>query len=155
MATGVAEIKKLSCTLNFSALILTKLSVSLSLAQQVAGRAEEEARSLGLSVCIAVVNEAGQLVYFLRMDEATNASGDIAIAKAQHAVNYRRDTRLHEEALKQGQLRILALPNTLSIEGGVQLFYNGKLIGAVGVSGAAAVDDGRIANAAALIVGNS
>ena len=55
------------------------------------------------------------------MDNSSNASGDIAIAKAQHAVNYQRDTKYHEDFLKQEQLRVLALPNTLSMEGGVQL----------------------------------
>jgi len=130
-------------------MLLTKFSISLQLAKQIAGKAEEEAVKQNLAVCITVVNDAGQLVYFLKMDDSTNASGDIAIAKAQHAVNYRRDTKYHEEFLKQGQLRVLALPNTLSIEGGVQLVYDGKLIGAIGVSGAAAADDGRIATAGA------
>ena len=130
-------------------MLRTKFSVSLTLAKRVAEKAEEQALKQNLAVCIAVVDDAGCLVYFLKMDDSTNASGDIAVAKAQHAVNYRRDTKYHEEFLKQGQLRVLALPNTLSIEGGVQLLYDDKLIGAIGVSGAAAVDDGRIASAGA------
>jgi glc operon protein GlcG len=130
-------------------MLLTKFSVSLNLAKQIAQKAEAEAVKQNLAVCIAVVNDAGQLIYFLKMDDSTNASGDIAVAKAQHAINYRRDTRYHEEFLKQGQLRVLALPNTLSIEGGVQLIHENKLVGAIGVSGAAAADDGRIATAGA------
>lgn len=130
-------------------MLLSKFSVSLSLAKGLAARAENEASTLGLSVSVAVVNDAGQLVYFLKMDGSTNISGEVAIAKAQHAVNYQRDTKYHEEALKQGQLRVLALPNTLSIEGGVRLVHEGRLVGAIGVSGAAAVDDGRIAEAGA------
>lgn len=130
-------------------MLLTKYSISLSLAKQVAEEALKQAVNNKLSVAIAVVNEGGQLVYFLKMDNSTNASGDIAIAKAQHAINYRRDTKYHEDFLKQGQLRVLALPNTLSIEGGVQLVWEGKLIGAIGVSGAAAADDGKIAMAGA------
>lgn len=130
-------------------MLLVKTTLSLRLAKLLAQKAEEEAIKLKLSVCIVIVNDAGQLLHFLKMDNSTNASGDIAIAKAQHAINYQRDTRYHEEFLKQGQLRVLALPNTLSIEGGVQLLHEGKPIGAVGVSGAAAVDDGRIATAAA------
>ena len=105
---------------------------------------------INLNVSIAIVNEAGQLLYFLKMDDSTNVSGETAIAKAKHAANYRRDTRYHEEFLKQGQLRVLALPATLAIEGGVQLIYEGKLVGAIGVSGAAAVDDGKIAEAGAV-----
>lgn len=130
-------------------MLLTKLSVSLTLAKVIALKAEEEAMKNELVVSIAIVNEAGGLVYFLKMDDSTNISGETAIAKAQHAVNYRRDTKYHEEFLKQGQLRVLALPNTLAIEGGVQLLHNGVLIGAIGVSGAPAVDDGKIAAAGA------
>lgn len=129
-------------------MLLTKLSISLQLAKRLAQKAEEEATKMNLRVCIAVVNEAGSLIHFLKMDDSTNISGETAIAKAQHAVNYRRDTRYHEEFLKEGQLRVLALPNTLAIEGGIQLVYEGKLVGAVGVSGAAAVDDGKIATTA-------
>ena len=84
------------------------------------------------------------------MDNSSNASGDIAIAKAQHAVNYQRDTKYHEDFLKQEQLRVLALPNTLSMEGGVQLINYGKLTGAIGVNGAAAVDDVAMAGAVSI-----
>lgn len=131
-------------------MLLTKTDVSLQLARLLAQKAEEEAVKMNVAVCIAVVSEAGRLVYFVKMDGSTNTSGDIAVAKAQHAVNYRRDTKYHEAFLKEGQLRVLALPNTLSIEGGVQLLHGETLVGAIGVSGAAAVDDGRIASAAAM-----
>ncbi|HVF96835.1 MAG TPA: heme-binding protein [Flavisolibacter sp.] len=133
-------------------MLLTKLSVSQSLAKQVAFKAEAEAIKSNLAVAIAVVDAAGFLVHFTKMDGSTNISGPVAIAKAQHAVNYQRDTKYHEDFLKEGQLRVLALPNTLSIEGGVQLIYEGSLIGAIGVSGASAVDDGRIAKAGAEIL---
>lgn len=133
-------------------MLLTKLSLSQSLAKQVAFRAEEEAIKNELSVSIAVVDAAGFLVHFTKMDGSTNISGEVAIAKAQHAVNYQRDTKYHEDFLKQGQLRVLALPRMLSIEGGVQLIYDGQVVGAVGVSGAAAADDGRLAKAGAEIM---
>lgn len=134
-------------------MLLTKPSISLQLAKGLAQKAEEEATKMNLRVCVAVVNEAGQLIHFLKMDDSTNISGETAIAKAQHAVNYRRDTKYHEDFLKEGQLRVLALPNILAIEGGVQLIYKDKLIGAVGVSGAAAVDDGKIAAAGSAYLG--
>lgn len=133
-------------------MLLTKISISQGLAKQLADKAEGESFKNNLSGSIAIVNEAGQLVHFTKMDNSTNASGDIAIAKAGHAVNYQRDAKYHEDFLKAGQLRVLALPNTLSIEGGVQLIYEGKLIGAIGVSGAAAADDGRIARTGAQLL---
>ncbi|HVF80661.1 MAG TPA: heme-binding protein [Flavisolibacter sp.] len=130
-------------------MLLTKISISLGLAKELAGKAEEEAIKSNLFVSIAIVDVAGYLIYFTKLDNSSNASGEIAIAKAQHAVNYQRDTKYHEDFLKEGQLRVLALPNTLSIEGGVQLIFDGSLIGAIGVSGAAAVDDGKVAKAGA------
>lgn len=128
-------------------MLLQKISVSLSLAKEIVRAAEAEAVRAGLAVSIAVVNDAGQLVHFSKMDGSSNVSGEMAVAKAQHAVNYRRDTKVHEDALKQGQLRVLALPHTVSIEGGTQLLFNENLIGAIGVSGAAAPEDGAVAAA--------
>jgi glc operon protein GlcG len=133
-------------------MFLSKLSISQNLSKLVTDKAEEEAVKIGVAVSIAIVNEAGQLVHFTKMDGSSNASAEIAVAKARHAVNYQRDTKYHEDFLKEGQLRVLALPNTLSIEGGVQLIFDNKLVGAIGVSGAAATDDGKIARAGAALL---
>ncbi len=130
-------------------MLLTKLSVSQQLAKQLVGKVEEEAINNNLTVSIALVNECGQLIHFTKMDGSSNISGQHAIAKAKHAVNYRRDTKFHEELLAQGNLRVLALPDSLPVEGGVQLIYKGKVVGAIGVSGAPSAEDGKIAAIAA------
>ncbi len=106
-------------------------------------------------VSIAVVNEAGQLMYFTKMDNTTVASGDIAIAKARHAAYYRRDTKFHEDLLAKGNNGVLSLPHSLPIEGGVQLIYSNQVLGAIGVSGVASHEDGKIAKAGASFLINT
>lgn len=127
----------------------SKIFLSQKAAKQIADSAEKCAVKNKWTVSIAIVNEAGQLIYFTKMDESTNASGDIAIAKARHSAYYRRDTKFHEDLLTKGNNLVLALPNTMPVEGGIQLIYQGKTIGAIGVSGAASTDDGKIAKAGA------
>jgi len=129
--------------------MFTKTSLSQNVAKQIAEAAEKEAIKNNWVVSIAIVNDAGQLIFFTRMDESTNASGDISLAKAKHAAYYRRDTKFHEDLLTQGNNVVLGLLNSLPIEGGVQLIYQGKTIGAIGVSGASSQDDGKIAKAGA------
>ena len=129
--------------------MITRTALSQSVAKQIAEIAESEAIKENLAVSIALVNEVGQLIHFTKMDKSTIASIDISIAKAKHSAYYRRDTRFHEDLLGQGNNVVLALPNSLPIEGGVQLIYQGNLIGAIGVSGASSQDDGKIAKAGA------
>jgi glc operon protein GlcG len=127
----------------------TKTVLGLLSAKQIAAAAEAEAERNNLKVSIAVVDEAGRLLHFLRMDETTNSSVDIAIAKAQHAANYQRDTGFHQKLLEKGNNVVLALPASMPIEGGVRLVSDGKVIGGIGVSGAQASEDGQIAQAGA------
>ncbi len=127
----------------------TKHYLALAIAKIVVETAEKIARENKWQVSIAIVNETGQLIYFIKMDETTNISGDISILKAQHAANYRRDTIFHEILLMNGNNFVLSLPNSMPLEGGVQLIYQGKTIGAIGVSGVDSEDDGKIAKAGA------
>ncbi|HXG67011.1 MAG TPA: heme-binding protein [Blastocatellia bacterium] len=127
----------------------TKKSLNLAVAKQIAAAAEAEASKNGWNVSIAIVDEAGRLLYFQRMDDTTNASVDVAIAKAQHAANYRRDTKFHEDLLDKGNNVVLALPNGMPLEGGLRLLADGKVIGGIGVSGVQATQDAQIAKAGA------
>lgn len=126
--------------------------LSLSVAQRITAAAEAEARTHGWAVCIAVVDDAAQLICFQRMDNAVNAACEIAIAKANHAANYRRDTKFHEDLVSAGHNQVLALPNVMPIEGGVRLLADGVLIGAIGVSGVQSPQDGQIAAAGARLL---
>lgn len=129
--------------------LTVKKALNLAVAKEIATAAESEARRNNWNVSIAIVDEAGRLLYFQRMDETTNASVEVAIAKAVHSANYRRDTKFHEELLSKGNNVVLGLPNSLPVEGGVRLIVDEKVIGAIGVSGAQSPQDGQIAKAGA------
>jgi glc operon protein GlcG len=130
-------------------MLFYKKIISQHVAKQIAQISETTASKLGLHISIAIVNEAGILIYFSKMDKSTEASVDISVAKAKHAAYYQRDTKFHEDLLKDGNSLVLSLPNSMPIEGGVQLVYQGSIIGAIGISGASSIQDGIIAKAGA------
>ncbi|WP_431477957.1 GlcG/HbpS family heme-binding protein [Massilia eburnea] len=101
---------------------------------------------------IAVVDEAGQLIHFVRMDDTANSTVIVAQGKARHAVNYRRDTKFHQDLLEKGNAVVLGLPDSLPVEGGVRLVAAGKVIGAIGVAGVQASQDAQIARAGAALL---
>ena len=127
----------------------SKLYLSQTVAKQISELAEKEAIKNNLTISIAIVDESGQLLYFTKMDGSTNASAEVSIAKAKHSANYRRDTKFHQDLLSKGNNVVLALPNSMPIEGGVQLIYDGRTIGAIRISGASSEDDGKIAKVGA------
>jgi glc operon protein GlcG len=129
--------------------LISRTTLSLAAAKDIASAAEAEARKNNWNVSIAIVDESGRLLYFQRMDDTTNASVEIAIAKAQHAANYRRDTKFHEDALDSGKNVVLALPGSMPLEGGLRLIANDRVIGGIGVSGVRSVEDAQIARAGA------
>ena len=100
-------------------------------------------------MAIAIVDSTGHLVFFQRMDQTQLASVEIAIAKAMSAVKFRRSTKVFEDMLASGGvgLRALSLPGAIAVEGGLMLVKDGQVIGAIGVSGMRAVDDGIVAQA--------
>lgn len=127
--------------------LIRKTCLSLDAAKAIAAGAEMEAARNGWAVSIAIVDEAGRLLYFQRMDDATNASVEVSIAKALHAANFRRPSKFQEDLLAGGNLRVLAVPGMLPLEGGLQVLHEGQTIGAIGVSGVQASQDGEIATA--------
>ena len=109
--------------------------------------AEAEAKKNNWWMAIAVVDTAGKLVAFERMDNTQIASNEIAIGKAASANNLKRPTKVLQDALAAGGagVRFLALPGALPIEGGLPIVADGKIIGAIGVSGAASNEDAQCA----------
>jgi glc operon protein GlcG len=121
-------------------------------AQAALAAARTEARKNGWAVSIAVVDPAGELVAFLRLDGAPYSSIDIARAKARTAARFRRPTRALDSALAAGRTPILTLEGVTAVEGGVPVTLNGEVVGAVGVSGVTSVQDGQVAQAGAAAV---
>lgn len=126
--------------------------VALEGAQRALQAALAEAMKQGWQVSIAVVDVAGELVGFARMDGAPMASVDISRAKARTAARLRRSTRTLDSTLTAGRLAILGLDGITPVEGGVPIVINGEIIGAVGVSGATSAQDGQVATAGAAVV---
>ena len=95
-----------------------------------------------------MVDPAGDLVLFERMDRTQAGSVDVAIGKARCAARFKRPTREWEDALAGGRAAVLGIPGVVPLEGGIPLVdAAGSIVGAVGVSGALSTEDGRCADA--------
>lgn len=122
-------------------------SINLETARKVAAAAAAEAKRNGWTVAVAIVDTAGDLVYFERADDTQVASSQIAQDKARTAVRFKRPSKAFEEAVAGGRMGVLAMPGVLPLEGGIPLLIDGKIAGAVGVSGVTSQQDGVCAQA--------
>jgi glc operon protein GlcG len=121
--------------------------ISLEAAKKIAAAAETEATKRSWTVAIAVVDISGGLILFHRIDDVQTGSLDVAIAKARTAARFKRPTRALGDAVAKGNLGIVALPGVMPIPGGLPIMADGKVIGAVGVSGMSSDQDEIIAQA--------
>ena len=123
-------------------------------ARKVAAAAAAEARKNSWKMAIAIVDPAGELVYFEKLDGTQQASVNIAIDKARSSARFKRPTKALADVLATGGagLRMLALDGAVPVEGGVPIVMDGKLVGAIGVSGGTGEQDGQIAIGAAAAV---
>jgi glc operon protein GlcG len=126
-------------------------AISLADAKRVMAAAEAEATANKWSVVIAIVDNAGYLAMLQKLDNTQLASVEIAQAKATTALKFRRATKAFEDTVAGGGvgLRILSMPGMYPLEGGVPLFQNGKIVGAIGVSGVMSAQDAQVAGAGA------
>jgi len=127
------------------------LQISLEKAKMVAIPALDEARKNNWTVAVAIVDTAGNLVYFERMDNTQTGSVSVAIEKARSAVLFKRPTKAFQETLAAAGdgLRVLGLQHAVPIDGGIPLLMDGNIVGAIGVSGATSHQDGQCAKAGA------
>lgn len=123
------------------------MPIALELAKRIATAAEAEAKRNGWPMAIAIAEPTGALVYFLKMDDVQYASIELAVVKAKTAATYRRPTRMFTEALGNGHLMFLTFPDLCGAPGGLPLVVDGKVIGAIGVSGGAGHQDDVVAQA--------
>jgi len=126
-------------------------NITLDQARKAASAADAEARKNGWPVAITIVDTAGQLVYFHRIDNTQTASMQVSQDKAVSAAMYRRPTKVMQDAVAGGGagIRFLNLRGASAVEGGLPLAIDGKIIGAIGVSGMASDQDGVVAKAGA------
>jgi uncharacterized protein GlcG (DUF336 family) len=128
--------------------------ISLIVAKRVAEAAEAEATANQAAAVIAVLDSTGHLVVLHKMDQALFGGIAIAQAKAQTAVDFKRPTKVFEEAVAGGGggLRFLSAAGLCPLEGGIPLLENGMIVGAIGVAGGSAGQDGQVAAAGARAV---
>jgi glc operon protein GlcG len=130
--------------------VATSKELSLAGAKAVAGAAAAEARCLGAGGAIAVVDAGGHLLYLERLDGTFPAASVVATEKARTAAVFRHDTRVFEDAIRNGRVSLTAVDAMTPLQGGVPIVVEGTVIGAVGISGAAsAQQDEEIAKVAA------
>ncbi len=115
--------------------------------KKIAAGAVAECQKNGWNVAVAVVDNHGFLVYFERMNNTQTASVDIAIGKARAAATYRRTTRVFMEVINKGSPATATLPGVFASPGGVPIMVDGKVTGAVGVSGVTGDQDEQCAKA--------
>lgn len=127
--------------------------VRLEDARRVIAAAEKQAQQIGQPMNIAVADEGGNLVAHVRMDGAWIGSIDISINKAFTARAFdiaTRDLAEHAQpnkqfygihASNQGRIMIFA--------GGIPLKREGRVVGAIGVSGGSGEQDQKVAEAGA------
>jgi glc operon protein GlcG len=122
-------------------------AVNAAGAKKIAAGVVAECQKNGWNVAVAVVDTHGFLVYFERMDNTQTASMDIAVGKAKAAATYRRPTRVFMEVINKGGPATATLPGVFASPGGVPIMVDGKVTGAVGVSGVTGDQDEQCAKA--------
>jgi glc operon protein GlcG len=129
-------------------------AINLESARKVATAAIAEARKNQWNMAIAIVDPAGELVYFEKLDGTQAASVNIAIDKARSSARFKRPTKALQDVLATGGagLRMLALDGAVPVEGGVPILMDAKIVGAIGVSGGTSQQDTEVATAAAAAV---
>lgn len=126
----------------------TKPFLSLDDALKISVAAEAKAKAEGWNVVIAILDDGGNLISLKRMDGVQIGSIEVAQAKAKSAVFFKRSTKVFEDAMKgEGGARIATLPNAVGVEGGLPIFKDGVIVGAIGISGVTSAQDGIIAEA--------
>ncbi|PNG26165.1 GlcG/HbpS family heme-binding protein [Methylocella silvestris] len=127
--------------------MFVKKSLSLADAKAIAAAAEAEAVKNAWNVTISVVDDGGHLLVLQRLDDAPTGSVTVSQEKARTAFLFKRTTKSLEEAVVGGRAVMLTLPGATPIEGGLPLIHDGRVVGAIGVSGVQSSQDAIIAQA--------
>ncbi len=119
-------------------------------ARKAMAAADAEAAKNNWPVVIAIIDSGGHIVMLHKRDNAQLASIEIAQGKAKTALKFKRPTKVLDDAISGGGagVRFLALKDITPLEGGFPLVIDGKIVGAIGVSGVLSGQDSQIARAA-------
>ena len=123
-------------------------ALSAAAVRTILSTAESTARANGWNLSIAVTDAAGDLLGFIKMDNASTGSVDISLGKARTAARYGRPTKVYADRVLNDTLTFLSIEGLVTLQGGLPITVNGRVIGAVGVSGATSAQDEQVAAAA-------
>jgi uncharacterized protein GlcG (DUF336 family) len=128
--------------------------ITVENAKKAAAAALAEAVKNHWVMAVAIVDPNGTLVYYEKSDNTQIGSANVSINKARSAALYKRPTKAFQDALASGGagVRVMALEGAVPVEGGVPILLDGKIIGAIGVSGANSDQDGQCAVAGAAAI---
>ena len=136
-----------------SAQFVEKKTVSLALAKKMAAAAEAEATKNNWSMVITVVDDGGNIVYLGRMDGAQLGSIEVSEGKAHTALAFRRPSKAFQDLVDQNQPHLTTLPHVTAVQGGLPIMLDGKVVGAIGVSGGSSAQDEQCAQAGINAIG--
>jgi uncharacterized protein GlcG (DUF336 family) len=121
--------------------------IGLEAAKKAMAAAEAEAMKNNWPMAVVILDSTSHMVMLHKLDNTQYGSIRVAEAKAHSALDYRRPSKVFEDLVAQGGigLRTLALPGAAPFEGGVPIVADGKIIGAIGVSGGTSQQDGQVA----------
>lgn len=130
-------------------------NISLEAAKKVAASAVAYAKANNApGGSIAIVDNGGNLVYLERLDNTFAASAEVAIQKAKTSAQFKAPSKKLEDAINNGRNALITVGRTF-LQGGIPIIYQGEVIGAIGVSGAAsAAQDEEIAMAGSKVILN-
>src|SRR5579872_2242547 len=136
-----------------SAQFVEKKTVSLTLAKKMAAAAEAEATKNNWAMVITVLDDGGNIVYIGRMDGAQLGSIDVSQGKAHTALAFRRPSKAFQDLVDQNQAHLITLPHITAVQGGLPIMLDGKVVGAIGVSGGTSAQDEQCAQAGINAIG--
>src|SRR5213593_2594066 len=129
-----------------------KHKLTLEGAKQIGEAASAYAKQNGAGPFIAVVDDGGYLLYFVRPEESFAAGANVSIGKARTSAIFKKPTKDFEDTINKGRFTMTALPDFTPLQGGVPIIHDGQVIGAIGCSGAkSAQQDEEVAKAGAAV----
>lgn len=128
-------------------------AVNLSQAHSIVDAARRLASERKFTMAFAVVNPSGETILLEVMDGTQSGSTAVSQQKARTAARFRRPTKAFADGLAAGNLGVLTLDGVVAVEGGVPILSQGRVVGALGVSGGTSAEDGQIAAAALAAAG--
>ena len=128
-------------------------ALTLEGAKQIGEAAMKFAKENGVGPSIAVVDEGGYLLYFVRSEGSFAAGANVSVGKARTSAIFKKPTKEFEDTINKGRFTMTALSDFTPLQGGLPIIHDGQVIGAIGVSGAkSAAQDEEVAKAGAAVL---